>query len=189
MSNSSQNKISLDERIKIINKHPIFSLLTKDDIQTLAQLLKETTKEPNSIIVKEGESVNSLFFIAKGSAKVTKTIKTVGHMEIMHIADLIEGDAIGIAEDNLFSHSGRRTATVTSLTPMVLLYLDLKVFIDFLKNPNIIYPGLRKVCEKILVMNLKQKKIPHEKKRGGFLKKLTKPFLSIGKSKKEKKKP
>lgn len=154
---SIKNKLSIQEREAVISKYSLFCLLTANDINKLALLAKEVTINTGEIITKEGAIVDSFYLIIDGSAKVTRTLKRVEKTEVMQIATLGPLDAIGLAETGFFSQSGVRTATVTTLTPMFLLKINLHDFHQFLHQPGVTYPGLRNVGERILIMSFLEK--------------------------------
>jgi len=143
-------KLPLNDRISLIANYPLFSALDSKDLKELALLAKEVTYPSQSAIVSEGEIVDSVYLIARGTAEVTQSIQTE---EKTPVAILTEGDAIGLNEASFFSHSGLRTATVTATSPITLLAIDIKKFDTFLKTPGVIYPALKYASEKILLMN------------------------------------
>jgi CRP-like cAMP-binding protein len=85
----------------------------------------------NDIIVKEGDSVDSVYFIVSGIADVKQSIDKDHPDEFKSIATLSSNEAIGLNESGFYSISGVRTATVVALTDMVLLRLSVAAFHGF----------------------------------------------------------
>lgn len=155
--NSLENKLSLPERESLIAKHPIFCLVNSNDIHKLAALAEEVSVPADSIIVEQGSIVDSFILIVSGVAKVTRQLVRVDKNEVINIVTLTEGDAIGLADASFFSQNGIRTATVTAATPMTLLKFDLRKFQDFLDQPDMTYPGLKKMNERFVLMSVIEK--------------------------------
>ncbi len=154
------NTMSLGAREATIKSAPLFGLLTTADVHLLASMTQELTLAPDTIIVIEGEIVDSVFFIIEGSTEVTQIISTVDRTEIMHIAVLIAGDTIGLTDTGFFSKSGIRKATVTAKTTVLLLKLELESLNLFLKNPDLTYPALKNISENIVLMNFLKETSP-----------------------------
>lgn len=151
-ANHVEKSMSHADKKQLISDYALFCLMNTNDTHELALLSQEITVPEDTIIVKEGEIVDSIYLIKSGTAQVTKTINTLEKKEVMHIAILREGDSIGLNESGFFSNSGIRNATVTSLSDMVLLAIDIKIFNDFLAKSSIYYPALQNIGERILLM-------------------------------------
>lgn len=150
----NQDSGSIKKREAFITQYPLFCLLSLDDIHNLALLLKEVFFDVGTLITVEGDIVDNVYIIISGTAKVTRSITTVEKTEIISVAILTNGDAIGLTETGFFSHSGMRTATVTATSPITALALALKDFNKFLQDPGVTYPALKNIGEKIHLMHL-----------------------------------
>ena len=150
------NQLSLTDRKALIARHPLFILLNDNHLENLASIAHEIDIPAGSRITTEGHIVDSIYLIASGTADVSRTVTTVEKSEVLHIATLTKTQAIGIGDAGLYSQTGIRTATVIASTPMVLLKITLKEFQEFLKQPGVIYPGLRRMVEYTLLMNFIQ---------------------------------
>lgn len=146
----------LSARYLAISQYPLFALLTEEHKQSLAKLFHDLHLNENSIITKEGEIVDKIYFIISGTAVVKKEISNIEGTKEITVASLQDGDAIGLGETGFYSHRGVRTATVTASTEMDLIAIDIKTFNNFLQGPEITYPALRNDGEKILLMNFLQ---------------------------------
>jgi CRP-like cAMP-binding protein len=129
-----ENVISMTTKMDLLRKQPCFSKLHDEEIEILASLLTEKIIKANETIVTEGEIVDSVYLILKGTAQVShlvyegdKTDKPV----TIYLATMGPSEAIGLNETGFYSLSGRRSATVTSETEMVLLRLSVAAFHGF----------------------------------------------------------
>src|SRR6185437_7831775 len=95
---------SIKMRESFIAHYPLFCLLNPNDIHDLALLAKEVSFAAETIIIHEGDLVDAVYLIMSGTAKVTRSITTVGKTEIIPIAHLTKGDAIGLTQTGFFSH-------------------------------------------------------------------------------------
>lgn len=154
--NEPQKKSSLKQYESLIANHKIFCLLDTNEVHELALLAKETSVDEGVTFIQEGALVDNIYLILSGAAKATRKLTTIEKTEIMHVAYMTEGDAIGLGEAGFFSQSGFRTASVTAVSPMHLLVFDLKEFDLFLQKYQTLYPDLRNSAEKILLMQFIQ---------------------------------
>lgn len=150
--NSNKANLTLDQREALISGYPLFCLLNQNDIHELAMIGKIEHFDPNTIIVKEGDIVDSFYLIASGTVNLSRSFATIEVNQSIQVATLGKGDAIGLTESGL-SQRGLRTSTATSSTPLILLKFKLLDFYHFLKKSDAPYPGLKDVGEKIMLMN------------------------------------
>lgn len=122
---------ALDMQLILIKKQPLFSQLTEEETKELASLFVEKKIPVNGILVKEGDSVDSIYLIAQGTADVIHTSYVDGKPQTSSVAILSAGDAVGLNETGFYSLSGRRTATVLALTDMVVYMLSVASFHGF----------------------------------------------------------
>ncbi|TAL61979.1 MAG: cyclic nucleotide-binding domain-containing protein [Legionella sp.] len=148
-----EKSMSHADKKQLISDYALFCLMNANDTHELALLSREISVPEDTIIVKEGDIVDTIYLVKSGTAQVTKTVQNLEKKEVMHIAILREGDSIGLNESGFFSNSGIRNATVTALSPMILLAIDIKIFNDFLAKSSIYYPALQNTGERILLMH------------------------------------
>lgn len=117
--------------IQLIKKQPLFAPLKDEEITELASLFAEVKVEPGTVIVKEGDSVDSVYLIGNGTADVRHVENRDGGSETKSIAILSFGDSIGLNETGFYSISGNRTATVIALTEMIIYRLGVPAFRGF----------------------------------------------------------
>lgn len=132
--NYTENRVNLDKRREILAAIPCFAGLSKDQCEEFIELMREMTVSVNETIVVENKVVDSIYFIVSGNAEVSQEIKKFKKIKIVPVASLNPGDTIGLNEAGFYSQSGVRTATVTALTDMLLLKLDLKDLYGFLEK-------------------------------------------------------
>lgn len=157
---SSNSVISQSERENIISAQPVFSLLTPEDVSELANLMDETLIPKDTLIVKEGDLVDSVYLLAKGMAEVSRQSVVDGAPKKIIIATLHSGEAIGLSESGFFSKTGIRTATVTAIEDLTLLKISIEKLHDFFQDPNRLYHGLQQSSERMLKMNLVKRADP-----------------------------
>lgn len=135
----TKNLDNLDsaKREELIKHFQCFARMTAVELRELASLMVEVHYTPGTIIVNENELVNSIYIIVRGQAEVTretyyrkKTINTP-------VAVLTAGESIGLNDTGFYSATGKRSATVTALTEMLLLRLDIKDLYIFLQRNNL----------------------------------------------------
>lgn len=144
-----------DEKIKtIINKHPLLSQLNANDQEKLIALLVNKHIGKNQVIVKEGDLIDSIYFILDGIAEVHQT---------QIIASLTSGEIIGFSDIGFYSNSGKRSASVIAMTDMELLKLDIGLFNDFISKHLYFNSALQVNAEMILRMKLIKDAIPFKK--------------------------
>ena len=115
------------ETAELLAKVPIFSELSRKDLDRIAGAAKEVTHRPGSTLAREGESGVGFFLIISGTANVD-----VGGTQRKQ---LTSGDFFG--EISLLD-GGPRTATVVADSEVVTIGLtqwDFKSFIE--QNPSI----------------------------------------------------
>jgi CRP-like cAMP-binding protein len=106
---------------------PLFSALSKKDLQKIARASDEIEVEAGRVLVQEGTSGHEAFVILEGRATVERKGLTV--------ADLGPGHYFG---ELALLDGGPRTATVIATTPLKVLVLGQREFSGVLDS----VPGL-----------------------------------------------
>jgi MFS family permease len=119
-------------RLRLLEQ-PIFSGLPAARLEAAARQLIEVPMRAGGVIVRQGDPADRFYILATGTVRVTQTPDGGG--EDVHLRDLHAGDVFG--EIGLLQRS-RRTATVTAVTPGLLLALDAEAFHDLVGSG----PGL-----------------------------------------------
>ncbi|CAM2751556.1 cyclic nucleotide-binding protein [Legionella steigerwaltii] len=136
----------------LILHHPLFCLL---DYQSAHQLIGHAMSEfveAEHIIVVDGDPIDCIYLVISGKAEVIRTVHALGKNRETRIATVKKGDIIGLSSEGFASHTGLRTASVRALTTMHLLKISLYDFLQFLKQPQIRYPNLKKLSEEFLLI-------------------------------------
>ena len=124
---------TIEHHIKetVIKAQPLFSQLTANEVKILVDLLTIEKATKGTVIVNEGDPVDSVYLIVEGKADVRTAISPHNPQKTQTVATLGPKDAIGLSESGFYSLSGSRTATVIALTDMVLLRLSVPAFHGF----------------------------------------------------------
>lgn len=149
--------LSIAEKKSVIQIHPVFCLLSDAHIHKLAEITEEIVFKPDEFITREGDLIDSVYFIVKGKAEVFKTVDSSKDIKFIKVATLTTNDAIGLNESGFFSNTLFRTAMVKAVEEVVALKINLIDFQKFLTKPSVLYPALKTVNEKILFMYFMQK--------------------------------
>ncbi|MEZ5180155.1 MAG: cyclic nucleotide-binding domain-containing protein [Acidimicrobiales bacterium] len=106
---------------------PLFTALSKRDLQRIAKASNEVSRPAGSVLVDQGDAGREAFVIIDGTATVKRNGRKVG--------TLTAGDSVG--ELSLLDH-GPRTATVTADTDITVLVLSAREFAGVIEE----VPGL-----------------------------------------------
>lgn len=154
--------LSLGSKIELIHGHPLFSALSPQAIDDLLAVAHEKLIEPNEVIIVEGDFIKNYFIIAEGEAIITRK-STDPHKETDELlAILRRGEAIGLNESGIFSSTGRRTATVTAVTKMLLLEISIEDFNTFLTKHRDFGKNLLEKSEWMLKLDFIKKAAPFQ---------------------------
>lgn len=102
---------------ELLRAVPFFEGLPRSEFARVAERLKRRTAPADDVIVRQGARGSSLFLIARGVVRVTRTDDGEDH----DIATLLAGDFFG---EMALLHEGVRTATCRAVTPCALWELD-----------------------------------------------------------------
>lgn len=125
--------LSLAKRLSLLTNFPCFESFSKQNLQELADLFTEIEFQPGDKIVIEEEPVDSFFILVEGTAEVTHLLKRkTRKIKKTILAVLTKGESIGLNDSGFYSLTGMRTATVTALTKIKALKMDLTIIKKFL---------------------------------------------------------
>jgi putative peptide zinc metalloprotease protein len=130
-------KIAISKRVELIRQFPCFISLSDEQAKELGSLFSEIAYQPNEKIVSENELVDSVYIIVAGEAEVTRELRHKKKIQQSPVAVLSVGEGIGLNDTGFYSTTGKRTATVTALTKMTLIRLDIKDLYTFLKKHHL----------------------------------------------------
>ncbi|MBX9586304.1 MAG: cyclic nucleotide-binding domain-containing protein [Gammaproteobacteria bacterium] len=141
--------IELSKRKDLIRHHSYFKPLNEAEIEELAELSFEKTYHPNETIINEGEIVDSVYLIAEGDIE----LDLIGDQPDNILQYVLHpGDAIGLTNEGFFSQTGLRTATLISITDVVLIGWAIDIFNYFLKKHPKFLATRKEASEKMLRM-------------------------------------
>lgn len=149
---SKTTPLSLNERSIFLTNHPCFAQLSPEEIKQLASLLTEQSITKGQDIVIENDLVDSIYFIVKGKAEV--------RLGDLPVATLGPGESIGLSETGFYSETGKRTATVTALTRMMLLQLDVETLDKLASGNSQLDQAMRQQAGLLQRMNLIKRAAP-----------------------------
>ncbi|MDR3477818.1 MAG: PqqD family peptide modification chaperone [Gammaproteobacteria bacterium] len=155
--------LDMDQKIAVISRHPCFASLNPDEVATLANLFTEKEVSKDTDIVKQDALVDAIYLIVHGKAEVKLTVSQDDIKQTNVVAVLSDGEAIGLSDIGFYSSSGKRSATVTAISDIDLLQLDLPRLDAFLKDHPHINASMQKNSEIMLRMQLIKKAAPFAK--------------------------
>jgi CRP-like cAMP-binding protein len=124
-----ENTVDIETKRSLVKAQPLFKSLYDSEILDLAELFTEKTLHAGENVVAKGDPVDSIYLIVSGKADVLDSVVDENNQIKWNVvATLGPSDAIGLSDVGLYSLSGKRTATVTAVTDMVLLRLAITLF-------------------------------------------------------------
>ncbi|TAK75089.1 MAG: cyclic nucleotide-binding domain-containing protein [Gammaproteobacteria bacterium] len=146
------DKLDVGLKKRLIRAQPCFSILTEQELDELEPLFIEKHIPEGEVIVNEGDFVDSVYLIVKGTADVRHVSIENNTTKIDSLATLESGGAIGLNESGFYSLSGVRTATVVAKSDMVLLRLSVAAFHGFTLMNSHVNEAMRKYARDLLGM-------------------------------------
>jgi CRP-like cAMP-binding protein len=128
-----------DTKVELIRGLPLFELCSKRDLRRIAALAQERPLEPGTELIREGEPGTEFYVVVEGQIEVRRGTRRV--------ANLGAGSFVG--EIALLSRSPR-TATVVATTPLVVLAIEGKSFVELLDSiPELWLKVARALAERV----------------------------------------
>jgi CRP/FNR family transcriptional regulator, cyclic AMP receptor protein len=124
-------RLGKDSKVKLIEKVPLFSKLSRKGLEDVAHLADEIDLPAGKVMAKEGDRGREFFVLLEGEADVTKGAKSVNRMT--------RGDFFG--EIALVTHMPR-TASVTAIGDVRVLVITERDFTGLLKRSPEISRGI-----------------------------------------------
>lgn len=157
-----EEQLSQSERINLIKKIPVFSNLNYDALSELAGMMTERQARSQEPVFKKGDDGAEMFILVDGEVRVHDG----NHVH----ARLKSGDVFG--EFALIDNE-KRSASVTTEKPCLLLQLDRKNIMPFIEK----YPAV--------LMGMLQTQIKRMRDMNELEDKLSKSYIKITKQKEE----
>ncbi|MEJ2090653.1 MAG: cyclic nucleotide-binding domain-containing protein [Syntrophobacterales bacterium] len=117
----------------------IFQDLDEEELQQILHLAKPCFFATNSIIIKEGESGDSMYIMGEGEVEITKRLTMVIDQDLPKEKRMIRlkaEDGVSFGEMALLENDVR-SATVTALTDCHLLELNREDFLRFIQEHSV----------------------------------------------------
>ena len=141
--------ISALERIMLLREVPMFSRLSPEDLEQIAEIAQEQLYPDQSVICREGEPGNNLFIIVNGKVEV---IKKAGKQENV-IAIREPGEFVG---EMAILESAPRYATLKASGEVRVLIIEGAAFTSILfDRPEVAVSVLRHMSSRVRQLNEK----------------------------------
>ncbi len=131
---------SHDTKVDSLRRAPLFSDLSKDELQQLAKVTEDLEVAEGKVLCREGEPAQEFFVIIEGEAEVTRQGR--------RLSTLSDGDFFGeiaLIEDI------PRTATVTATKPLRFFVLTRQSFWGMVdRMPQVERKVLRALAKRVL---------------------------------------
>lgn len=176
---NNKNTLSLNEKIKLINEHPCFFSLSAEDTKELALLSTEYHFSRDYMMMREGDFIDAVYLIAQGKIEVSKARDNTRHDDSIPIAILDTGDAIGLNRTGFFAESGFRTATLMTLTDVIIIGWQLNEFYEFIKKHPALSSCMKTTAEIMIRMNFIKHALPFTHLPKKYLAELSKAIKEI----------
>jgi CRP/FNR family cyclic AMP-dependent transcriptional regulator len=134
-----ERDVTKTDVVKMLSEVPLFSELSKKELESLARSAKEVNHKQGAVLAKEGDSGLGFFLIADGTASVSVRGRPRAKMG--------PGDFFG--EISLLDQ-GPRSATVVAETPVRLIGITQWVFKRLVEqNPALAWKLLRVMATRL----------------------------------------
>lgn len=130
----------IPDRISFLKKIHLFSALSDDDLNDVAQALVDESFNAGDVIIQEGTTGDTFYAIYRGTVKVTRMQR--GRPQLL--ANLVQQDFFG--EEELLN-KGRRMATITATSECSLLVLHHEKLSALLKRAPKVKPNFDVVIQ------------------------------------------
>ena len=117
----------------------IFQDLEEEELRRILHLAKPSFFATNSVIIKEGDSGDSMYIMGQGEVEITKRLTMVLDQDLpkeKRMIHLKAEDGVSFGEMALLEND-TRSATVTALTDCHLLELNREDFLGFIKDNSV----------------------------------------------------
>jgi CRP-like cAMP-binding protein/Zn-dependent protease len=126
------------DRMALLREVPTFTMLGDSVTAELAEMLVEERYAPGATVFSEGDHGDRVLMVAEGLAELSAR----GSVGAVPLATLDRGEIVG-SVSLIASAAARRNATLTALTPLVVLALGAEPFHEMLGA----HPELRRAFE------------------------------------------
>ncbi len=136
---SQRVQLRRDAKLELLKGVPLFAKCSKAELRRIAMLADEVHFDENRTLIREGTRGREFFVVVEGGLRVTRNGRKV--------SDLGAGDFLG---ELALVADVPRTATVTASSPVHLLVLTHRGFLDLLEDsPSIAAKVLESLGERL----------------------------------------
>lgn len=141
--------LSTLDRILLLREIPMFSKLTVEDLERVAEIAHEQLYLPGTLICREGEAGNTLFIVVSGEVDI---VKSSGDAENI-LARRKMGEFVG---EMAILESAPRSASVRAVNDVRVLSIEGDAFnMILLDRPEVAVSVLRNMSARIRELNEK----------------------------------
>ena len=133
--------LGANAKLDLLKRIPLFEHCSKKDLQRIAQIADELDLRAGKVLIAEGERGREFFVLVSGEVEVRRKGRKLNTL----------GPGNFFGEMALLSKIPR-TATVTALTPLDVLVITDRAFVDLLeKMPDLWLKVARALAERVTV--------------------------------------
>jgi putative peptide zinc metalloprotease protein len=167
-----EQRVSLLKNLELMENFPLQA------IKQLACLFKDVVYPAGSKIIDEHEIIDSVFVIVDGHAEGARENRLCEN-KIEIVEAFSAGETIGLDDPNLFAKTHLRTETVTAVTPVFAIRLELKILKQFLQSHPELLPEMNKSLDHVLAHAFIKKLEPFEEVSHALLAEITPHIKTI----------
>ena len=131
--------LGADAKIKLLKEAPLFEQCSKQELKQIAGIADELDLNEGKVLIREGERGREFFVIVSGEVEVRRKGRKMSTL----------GAGSYVGEIALLSQIPR-TATVTATTPLDVLVITDRAFLNLLeKSPTIAVKVARTLAERV----------------------------------------
>ena len=131
--------LGTNAKIELIKSAPLFENCSKQELQRIARIADELDLRAGKVLIREGERGREFFVIVSGEVEVRRKGRKMSTL----------GAGSYVGEIALLSQIPR-TATVTATTPLDVLVITDRAFLNLLeKSPTIAVKVARTLAERV----------------------------------------
>ena len=150
ITNQQLTQVLQRQRLVTLSQARIFSTLSKDQLERIAEITEEQNFQPGRVIIRQGDPGDNLCILAKGRVKVFRTSRE-GHDTVL--AQLEPPESIG---EMALLTGEPRSASVQAIEETVLLIIHKNSFDAVLEdNPRLFREFSAMLSERIRQSNLR----------------------------------
>ena len=133
--------LGANAKLDLLRRIPLFEHCSKKDLQRIAQIADELDLRAGKVLITEGERGREFFVLVAGEVEVRRKGRKLNTL----------GPGTFFGEMALLSKIPR-TATITALTPLDVLVITDRAFVDLLdKMPDLWLKVARALAERVTV--------------------------------------